>query len=413
MLKYKEKNKLSDLGNDLLDSIIENIPFPVAIFSQMGVTKFINHRFIKLFGYEIKDIPTRVDWLEKAYPEENYRNNVVEEMNQWESSGKQSLYESKRHVVCKDGLGRELITFALYLPNGFFALFFSDITGIVQSHKSLKESEERFRTLYKSAPVAGFLWQWKNGDFELIDYTQSGYEMTKGKIADALGSMGSDWFHDAPHILEDIKRCFSEKSVVKNEYPYRLRTTGEEIYVVEYCAFLPTDMVSLFHIDITEHINIEKTLRKNKTRLDIETQRLEEANVAFKVLLSHRNEEKRRLQEDIMYSVSKIIRPFIVKLKDTDLEDNQIFLLNTIENNLDEITTSFAGNLSYRTASLTSTEMEVAVLIKDGNRIKEIADIMCISEDTVCFHRKNIRKKLGIKHKKINLHSFLQQVAKR
>lgn len=401
------------LQDGFFNTIIEHLPYPVAIFTPDGDTQYINRKFVELFGFEMRDVSTRDDWQEKAYPDADYKNRVVKEIKQWEAFGQQSLYESRHHATCKDGSTKEVISYLMYLPNGYYCLIFTDVTESVRNQKKLKESEERFRTLYKRTPVPGFLWQWKDGDFELIDYNQSGYEMTKGNIPKVLGSRGRPYFHDVPHVLEDIKRCYLEQSVLKNEYPYKLRTTGEEIYVAAYCAFLPTDMVSLFHVDITKHINIEKALRESEKKLDMEARRLEETNVALKVLLDHRDEEKMRIQENVMYSASKLITPFINKLKGTQLTERQKLLLDTIEANLDEIVAPFAGNLSYRIASLTATEMEVAALVKEGKRIKEIAGMMCISEDAVCFHRKNIRSKLGLKHKKINLHSFLQQMGKK
>jgi DNA-binding CsgD family transcriptional regulator len=171
-------------------------------------------------------------------------------------------------------------------------------------------------------------------------------------------------------------------------------------------------MVALFHVDITKHINIQNALRESEEKLDREARRLKDANIALNVLLEHREEEKIRTQENIMHSISKLINPFITILKETQLSDDQLSLLNTIEANLDEIITPFAGNLSYRFARLTRTEMKVAVLVKEGRTTKEISNILYISEPAVCFHRRNIREKLGIKHKKINLYSFLQQMKK-
>jgi len=46
-------------------------------------------------------------------------------------------------------------------------------------------------------------------------------------------------------------------------------------------------------------------------------------------------------------------------------------------------------------------------LIKDGKSSKEIADILAISETTVNFHRKNLRKKFGLKNRQMNLRSYL------
>jgi len=38
---------------------------------------------------------------------------------------------------------------------------------------------------------------------------------------------------------------------------------------------------------------------------------------------------------------------------------------------------------------------------------KEIAELLCLSKNTILFHRHNIRSKLSLKNKKINLRSHL------
>lgn len=52
-------------------------------------------------------------------------------------------------------------------------------------------------------------------------------------------------------------------------------------------------------------------------------------------------------------------------------------------------------------------EIKVVALIKDGKISKEISEILNISETTVNFHRKNLRKKLGLKNRRMNLKSYL------
>ena len=49
----------------------------------------------------------------------------------------------------------------------------------------------------------------------------------------------------------------------------------------------------------------------------------------------------------------------------------------------------------------------MADLIKAGKTNKEIAGLLLVSHNTVLFHRHNIRSKLNIKNKKINLRSHL------
>ena len=60
--------------------------------------------------------------------------------------------------------------------------------------------------------------------------------------------------------------------------------------------------------------------------------------------------------------------------------------------------------------SLTPTEVRVASLIKQERTTKEIADAFHVSESAIIYHRHNIRKKLGLNNKKINLKTYLQSL---
>jgi len=65
------------------------------------------------------------------------------------------------------------------------------------------------------------------------------------------------------------------------------------------------------------------------------------------------------------------------------------------------------GNFSY---SLTPKEIEIINFIKQGKTVKEIADVLCLSTRTIETHRNNIRSKLGIKNKKVNLTTYLLSI---
>lgn len=57
---------------------------------------------------------------------------------------------------------------------------------------------------------------------------------------------------------------------------------------------------------------------------------------------------------------------------------------------------------------LTPTEFKVCEQIRDGHATKEIAENMHLAFETVQTHRKNIRRKLGLKGRKISLYMFLR-----
>ena len=60
---------------------------------------------------------------------------------------------------------------------------------------------------------------------------------------------------------------------------------------------------------------------------------------------------------------------------------------------------------------VTPKELEIAALVRDGMSCKEIAEVMRVSENAVRFHRFNIRHKLGLNKKSINLRSYLQHIS--
>jgi len=68
---------------------------------------------------------------------------------------------------------------------------------------------------------------------------------------------------------------------------------------------------------------------------------------------------------------------------------------------------SFTYRLGSKFYNLTPSEIHVANLVKQGKTTKEIAELLRLSHRTICFHRENIRKKLGLKNQKINLTSHL------
>jgi DNA-binding CsgD family transcriptional regulator len=67
----------------------------------------------------------------------------------------------------------------------------------------------------------------------------------------------------------------------------------------------------------------------------------------------------------------------------------------------------FAQSLTSVYPGPTPTEIQVANLIKQGKTTKDIVELSNLSPRTIEFHRDNIRTKLRIKNKKINLRSYL------
>jgi len=163
----------------------------------------------------------------------------------------------------------------------------------------------------------------------------------------------------------------------------------------------------LLYGEIEERKQIEKALREREEALKSKAYDLQEANTALKVLLKHREEDKAELEEKVSANVKKLIEPYLEELERSGLNSTQKTYFNILESNLQEITSPFTRKLSSGFVNLTPTEIKVANLIKLGKTTKEIAALLKVSEKTVEHHRESIRKKLGIKKKKVNLGSHL------
>jgi len=167
-------------------------------------------------------------------------------------------------------------------------------------------------------------------------------------------------------------------------------------------------------LDITEKKRAEQNLLKMHEALEEKvkdrTQSLEEANIAMKVLLKKREEDRQDLEEQMLINIREIVLPYLEKLKSSPLKENQKVYLDIIERNLLDIASPFMKGLSEIFHRLTPAEIQILNLIKQDKTSKEIADFLSISPRTVEFHRDNIRKKLGIKKQKINLRSYLLSI---
>ncbi len=164
--------------------------------------------------------------------------------------------------------------------------------------------------------------------------------------------------------------------------------------------------------DITERKRADEELLESERKLKIHGKQLEEINTALKVLLSQREKDKSEMEENILSNVKQLVQPYISKLKKNRSMSEDLAYLNILESNLNEIISPFSFTLSSTYLGLTPKEIQVADLIKDGKQDKDIVEILNISQTTVKSHRQNIRKKLGIYSKRVNLKTYLTSITK-
>lgn len=161
------------------------------------------------------------------------------------------------------------------------------------------------------------------------------------------------------------------------------------------------------HENITPLKQAEEKIRQHEAELQMKARSLEEANTALKVLLKQRDLDKHELEEKVVSNVRQLVSPYIEKMAATRLDARQRAFLEIIETHLNDIISPFLQKMSSLNMILTPQEIQVASMVKAGRSTKEIADVLGVTTNAIEFHRKNIRKKLGLSHRKTNLRSYL------
>jgi DNA-binding NarL/FixJ family response regulator len=154
-------------------------------------------------------------------------------------------------------------------------------------------------------------------------------------------------------------------------------------------------------------IYAELELKEINHQLLLERKALQEANTALRAVMARIEEEKQAIYKDIQANINKVLIPILHELT-LHLPKIQRKYAEMLRTNLEDIASPFVGHLSKNFLSLTSTEVTICNMIRNGLQTKEIAQIRGVSMGTVNRHRENIRRKLKIANSEINLATYLQ-----
>lgn len=128
-------------------NISEQLPIPIFVFDEKGETRFLNNAFIETFGYTKEDIPTRMTWLDKAYPDSQLRNQVITDYEKTKKNDPEKTRSiSQYEVVCMDG-SKKIIEFFMSIGDKNVYVVANDITGKVKAEHELKQSHRQLREL--------------------------------------------------------------------------------------------------------------------------------------------------------------------------------------------------------------------------------------------------------------------------
>ncbi|MBU2511360.1 helix-turn-helix transcriptional regulator [bacterium] len=179
----------------------------------------------------------------------------------------------------------------------------------------------------------------------------------------------------------------------------------EEMPDIDEGPFLKEERLLIDAIAIRISSAVERISAKRQ--LEVERKSLQNANITLKEILTKVKEEQNEIGKVILSNVDKTIMPILHALR-SEVYPAQQKYIELVQKNLEDITSPFISKLSGQFMGLTTSEIQISNMIRNGLSTKEIAELRHISDATVNRHRENIRNKLGLKNQKVNLSTFLQ-----
>ncbi len=284
------------------------------------------------------------------------------------------------------------------------------ITSLQKTIETLRESEEKFKTMIENASdhIA-----YVGLDDRIIEVNHKFEDIFGHRREDVLGKRFYDFGVLSP---EDWQRSLEYTRKLIGEDPGQnpaiefeaVDKDGNKIYLEVNPRAVVRDGEIVGFLSITRDITERKQHQERLERLVRErTANLQEANTALRVMLKKAEEVRTEMGDRIMFNIKEFVLPYLERLEKSNLDEHQKMYLENLEENLNDITAPFLQGISTRFYRLTPTEIQVANLVKQGKTTKEIASLLSMSPRTIDAHRYSIRNKLGMRNDKINLRTFL------
>lgn len=172
--KQMEENLL--IEHQKFQTYADSAPFGIVIIEEDGAFGYINPKFIDLFGYHPQDIPGGREWFKRAYPDPEYRHQV---MAAWIKNLECSPLGEERprtfSVTCKDGSEKIINFIAVQLEDGKNLLSCEDITEKKRAEEELRNARNELEVRIKKRTSE---LEKKNSEMERFIYAVSHDLMT-------------------------------------------------------------------------------------------------------------------------------------------------------------------------------------------------------------------------------------------
>jgi PAS domain S-box-containing protein len=297
-----------------LRRVLEQAPTAIAIHDMDGQIEFINRKFSETFGYRHEDIPTLESWVNKAYPDQAYREKLVAIWSEWIENSVRTGREmtgGEFQVVCRDGSVKTAFITGIVTPDKKVLSLLEDVTSRVEAERALRERESLYRALVETTRTGYVVI---DGHGKVLDANREYVRLTgHTDLKEIMGRNVLDW--TAPHHRqrnnEAVAVCARDGHIRNFEVDYADKAGTVAPVEINATVVSRNGVPQILALcrDITRRRQIEAELRVLNSGLEKRvaerTAELTAANTELTAGIEQRRraeEARKTLQEELLQS---------------------------------------------------------------------------------------------------------------
>lgn len=353
-------------------------------------------------------------WVERLHPDEVER--VVDRLKQ--SIQEATAYVDEYQLRTDSGSYRLVSDRGLVLRDEQGEV--TDLVGVMRditqerrARVALEESESLYRTLFEAeinpavrTDTEGRLLDANDAALAFLSIPRK--DIRQFRITDLLGEGAQAALealreHDGEAKRDSLSLEATTKTLVS---PRILRMS------VVPCAFEGSITYFWLGTDVTDLLSATEALRDSQASLQGLARALEERAIALRVIVEQGRQERADLVESVRSNLERLLEPMLERLSRALSGRPESAYVDIVRETVRDLAAALSDERSTvpeESPSLTIREREVVQLIRQGKTTAQIAETLHLSAAAVSFHRKNVRRKLGLSGRGQTLRSFYYQ----
>lgn len=278
-----------------------------------------------------------------------------------------------------------------------------DITIERQAQAALAESEALYRALFKAAANPAMR---TDSSGLILDVNDATVDLLGLSPKQAAGQLITDYFHEpAREVLQQL-----DEMAPSERQPLTLESVAEvegrqRTLRLSVIPCVAAGVTSYFWLGtrFSDRRDTTETLLPSEDGLEQRVQALQEQLNAQRRIIEQERLVHSEANRALGANLELLVDSMLQRLSRMVSGRPEAAYVQAIRETLSDLSGSAAAApnaLPARkgtwTAALTRREQEIARLIRLGMTTDEIAKILYLSSSTIAFHRKNIRRKLGV-----------------